>query len=119
MRTKLTLWDAFAGPRTFIGAVLTLFSALTALSLFRVRFGRRELPRPRPVSLLAAALYAALAGWMLYFGFSTPLRELASAAEHPERLWSNLVVWLLLVAAAALAAYEISARAARARAGGG
>lgn len=119
MRTKLTLWDAFAGPRTFIGAVLTLFSALTALSLFRVRFGRRELPRPRPVSLLAAALYAALAGWMLYFGFSRPLRELGSAAAHPERLWSNLVVWLLLVAAAALAAYEISARAARARAGGG
>jgi APA family basic amino acid/polyamine antiporter len=39
-----------------VGAILALFAALTALSLFRVRFARPDLPRPPLISLAAAGL---------------------------------------------------------------
>jgi len=66
------------------------FVALVALSLFRVRFARPDLPRPANVSLAAAAVYVAFAAWTLYFGF---------------RRATHLVVWLAVIAAAALAFY--------------
>lgn len=73
-----------------VGGILTLFAALTALTLFRVRFGRPHLPRPPASSLLAAALYAVSAAWMLYFGFRSSTRLLA---------------WLAVIAAIALSFY--------------
>jgi basic amino acid/polyamine antiporter, APA family len=75
------------------GGILTLFSALTVLALFRVAFRRRGLPRPAPGALLAAAFFAASAGWMLYFGFRDSPR---------------LLVWIGCVAGAALAAYLVT-----------
>jgi APA family basic amino acid/polyamine antiporter len=76
-----------------VGAILTLFSALTALSLFRVAWARPDLARPATSSLIAAALYVASAGWMLYFGFR----------DSTHLLW-----WVAAVAAAALAAYAVT-----------
>lgn len=52
-----------------VGAILTLFSALTVFSLFWIRFKRKNFPTP-PLEVLAAALFfLLLSGWMLYFGF--------------------------------------------------
>lgn len=53
-----------------VGAILALVTALTALSLFRVRFGRTSVPpedRPGVLPLACATVYAALSGWMIVF----------------------------------------------------
>lgn len=76
-----------------VAAVLVLFSALTALSLFRVALAPRRWPRPPASSLVAAALYVLSAAWMLYFGLKSSYRLLA---------------WVGLVAVVALAAYAIT-----------
>jgi APA family basic amino acid/polyamine antiporter len=52
-----------------VGAILTLFSALTVLSLFWVWLRRKEYARPAFMALAAAFCYLALAGVMLYYGF--------------------------------------------------
>lgn len=83
-----------------VGAILTLFAALVALSLFRVRFSRPELPRPSRASLAAAALYVAFACWMLYHGFR--------GATH-------LLAWLAVIAAVALGFYGFTAHFREAR----
>jgi APA family basic amino acid/polyamine antiporter len=53
-----------------VGAILTLFSALTVFSIFWVAFRRKEYPRPSASVIAAACCYLALAGVMLYFGFT-------------------------------------------------
>jgi len=78
-----------------VGAILTLFAALTALSLFRARALGRDARLLPPVSLAAAAVYGAAAAWMLYFGF---------------RGRTHLLLWLTLIALAALAAYAVAPR---------
>jgi basic amino acid/polyamine antiporter, APA family len=55
-----------------VGAILTLFSALTVFSLFWIRFRRKEFASPRPTALLAATFFLLLSGVMLYFGFKSP-----------------------------------------------
>jgi amino acid transporter len=52
-----------------VGAILTLFSALTVFSLFWVRFRRKDRIYPEPVSLISAFFFLLLSGVMLYFGF--------------------------------------------------
>ncbi|MCL2669447.1 MAG: amino acid permease, partial [Syntrophaceae bacterium] len=54
-----------------VGAILTLFSALTVFSLFWVYFKRREYPRPTPLALFAGGLFLMISVVMLYFGFSS------------------------------------------------
>jgi amino acid transporter len=78
-----------------VGAILTLFSALTAFSLFWVRFRRPELPRPPATSLACAAVYVVSALWMLYFGLKGS---------------SHLLEWLLAPTAIALVAYALTRR---------
>ena len=56
-----------------VGAILTLFSALTVFSLFWVYFKRREYPRPAPMVLLAGVFFLLISVVMLYFGFSESL----------------------------------------------
>jgi basic amino acid/polyamine antiporter, APA family len=75
-----------------VGALLTLFAALTALSLFRVR--RRGGHRPSAAALVAAAVYGLFSAWMLYFGF---------------RGFPRLLPWLAAIAAAATAFYAATA----------
>jgi len=54
---------------TNVGAILTLFAALVSLTIFRVHFGQSRLPKPGPLTLVAAGIHVASAAYMLYFGF--------------------------------------------------
>jgi basic amino acid/polyamine antiporter, APA family len=83
------------------GALLTLFSALCASTLFRIRFARPDLPRPSGISLAAAGVHVLSACWMLYFGFRNSL---------------TLVLWISVIAAIAAVAYVLTVR--RGRLGG-
>jgi APA family basic amino acid/polyamine antiporter len=78
-----------------VGAILTLFAALVAICLFRVRLSRPDLPRPPASSLVAAGVYVAFAAWTLYFGF---------------RGSTHLLGWLLAIAAVALFFYGFTSR---------
>jgi basic amino acid/polyamine antiporter, APA family len=83
-----------------VGGVLTLFTALVALSLFYVRWGRREGSGASPsnVSLAAAFVYVFASAVMLYYGF---------------RSKTQLLLWVLavMVAAGAFQAWRhLSAR---------
>lgn len=75
-----------------VGAILTLFAALTAISVFRIRWLRRS-PTPSSVSLTAAAIYTVCAAWMLYFGFKGS---------------PTLLIWVGTVTGIALTAYAIT-----------
>ncbi len=86
------------------GALLTLFSALTASTLFRIRFARPDLPRPGWVSLSAAGVHILSTVWMLYFGFRNSL---------------SLVAWTGAVAVVATFGYGITVWGRRARRLGG
>jgi len=52
-----------------VGAILTLFSALTVFSLFWIRFRKKNRIKAEPAALAAALFYLVLSGVMLYFGF--------------------------------------------------
>jgi APA family basic amino acid/polyamine antiporter len=52
-----------------VGAILTLFSALTVFSLFWIRFRKNNRIKPAPAALVAAFFYLIMSGVMLYFGF--------------------------------------------------
>jgi len=52
-----------------VGAILTLFSALTVFSLFWIRFRKTNRMKPELAALVAAFFYLMLSGVMLYFGF--------------------------------------------------
>jgi APA family basic amino acid/polyamine antiporter len=52
-----------------VGAILTLFSALTVFSLFWIRFRRKEFATPSLAAMAAGLIYLLLSGVMLYFGF--------------------------------------------------
>ena len=82
-----------------VGAVLILFSGLAAASVFAVRWRRPDLPRPRPLARIAAAVYVIASGWTLVFGF--------------RRLDPKLLVWMGAIAALAVAAYLATVRVAR------
>jgi len=56
-----------------VGAILTLFSALTVFSLFWVWLRRKDFAKPAFSALAAAFCYLALAGVMLYYGFKQSL----------------------------------------------
>jgi APA family basic amino acid/polyamine antiporter len=81
-----------------VGALLTLFAALTAGSLLWVRFARPDLPRPSLGGMLAAFIYVAASAWMFYFGFFGP------------RASPRLLIWVGGVAAFALIAYAWTRR---------
>ena len=74
-----------------VSGVLTLFTALVALSLFRVRLAPRPGEAvPSAASLAAAGLYVTASTVMLYYGFRTQ---------------AQLLAWVLAVMAAAGAFY--------------
>ncbi len=76
-----------------VGAILVLFSALTALGLFRAALAPAGGPRPRPLALAAAALYVGFSAWMLWFGF---------------RGSTHLLPWLAAIALVGFGAYLVS-----------
>jgi len=78
-----------------VGAILTLFSALTVFSLFWICFKRREYPRPAPLVLCAGGLFLMISVVMLYFGFIGSL---------------TLNLWVGICILAALIGYFIAKR---------
>ena len=54
-----------------VGAILTLFSALTVFGLFWRYFKSRKPFKLGPVVFIAGVFYVFLSGIMLYFGFKT------------------------------------------------
>ena len=78
-----------------VGAILTLFSALTIFSLFWVYFKRKEYARPAPLVLVAGAFYLIMSSAMLYVGFS---------------MSRTLVLWVGTCIIAALIGYFITRR---------
>ncbi len=76
-----------------VGAILVLFSALTALGLFFVRAAPGRRARPGPLALAAAALYVLASAWMLWFGF---------------RGSTHLLPWIGAIAAVGFGAYLVS-----------
>jgi basic amino acid/polyamine antiporter, APA family len=78
-----------------LGAILTLFAALTAAGLFRAALAPGRHGRPAPGALLAAAVYAVASAAMLAFAFRHSL---------------HLLAWAGLVAAVGLGAYLLSRR---------
>jgi APA family basic amino acid/polyamine antiporter len=52
-----------------VGAILTLFSALTVFALFWTYFKGRHAVKLGPLTWIAGCFYLALSGVMLYFGF--------------------------------------------------
>jgi amino acid transporter len=91
--TLIVLVQPFQHIMHDVAAILTLFTLLTVLSLFRVRFARKDLPRPPATRLAAAAVYSLLALWMLYYGFQAK---------------TQLLLWVGIVVVAALGAYVVT-----------
>jgi APA family basic amino acid/polyamine antiporter len=78
-----------------LGAVLTLFAALTAGALFKVRWARPDLEQPSVVALAAAGLFVAASLVLLAFGVQASWR---------------LLSWLGLVLLLAGAAFHVARR---------
>lgn len=76
-----------------VGAILTLFSALTVLGLLKARFSSAYPEKPSIGSLLAGLFYVLFASWMLYFGF---------------REKGGLLLWLAGISIVALIGYFLS-----------
>jgi APA family basic amino acid/polyamine antiporter len=78
-----------------VAGVLIFFSGLVAIGLFRVKRHRTDLPAPRRSALVAAAVYAASSGWLLFVAF---------------RNQTGLVPWVALAIGAALVFYALTQR---------
>jgi APA family basic amino acid/polyamine antiporter len=91
--TLIVLVQPFQNIMHDVAAILTLFTLLTVLSLFKVRFARKDLPRPPATRLAAAVVYSLLALWMLYYGFQAK---------------TQLLLWIGIVVGVALGAYMVT-----------
>jgi len=78
-----------------IGAILTLFSALTAASLLWVCYKRRSSITVSPVKLTAAVVFIISTVYMFYYGLQAN---------------TSLLLWLLLIGFAASIGYYLSRR---------
>jgi APA family basic amino acid/polyamine antiporter len=85
-----------------VGAILTVFSALTVFSLFWIRFKRKDLKQPGLGSLAAAFCYLLLSGLMLYFGSKTLYKEFAKSP--------SLLAWAIGIMVIIVAGYFIARR---------
>ena len=79
-----------------IGGILTLFSALTALSLLWAYSRKRGTIRHPKLKIAAAFVFIVSAVWMIYFGLKAN---------------TNLLVWISLIVGAASLGYWVSRKA--------
>jgi len=73
----LIFTSSFSAVLTYLGFTLTLFTTLTVLGLFILRFTKPDLPRPfkawgYPVTPI---IFLALNLWIMYFSITTKLVE--------------------------------------------
>ncbi|MEO8703154.1 MAG: APC family permease [Kofleriaceae bacterium] len=80
---------------TTVGTILTLMAALTVLGVFKLQFSRAYPEKPGIVAMIAAAIFVALSGWMLYFAFTSPL--LNSGTFPVIGKVSLSLVWLVFI----------------------
>ncbi len=85
-----------------VGAILTLFAALTMAGLFRAALGKVTQEKPRPLALAAAAVYAGSTVFMLYTAIGRWLKP-PFGEPHPEFL-----VWIAVVTTVALVAWALT-----------
>jgi APA family basic amino acid/polyamine antiporter len=78
-----------------VGTILTLMAGLTVLGVFKLQFSPAYQTKPGVPALVAAMIFVALSGWMLYFAFTSPL---LNSATFP---WIGTVslplVWLVFI----------------------
>ncbi len=79
-----------------IGGILTLFSALTALSLLWAYYRKRGAMTHPKLKITAALVFIVSAVWMIYFGLKAN---------------TNLLVWISLIVGAASVGYWVSRKA--------
>lgn len=83
-----------------VGAILVLFSALTAIGLLVAWRRGRQVSR---LAIGCAIVYVGAAAWMIYFGIT---------ADH---IKSHLLVWFAVIVGVSLAAYAITRASSRGR----
>ncbi|HSD88205.1 MAG TPA: APC family permease [Kofleriaceae bacterium] len=84
-----------------IGSILTLMAALTALGVFKLQLDPAQKEKPGVVALIAATVFVGLAGWMLYFSFTSPI---LNSAELPVLGKVSLpLIWLVFISLVAVA----------------
>ncbi|MEO8553635.1 MAG: APC family permease, partial [Kofleriaceae bacterium] len=69
----VAMTTSFIKAITTVGAVLTVMAALTVLGVFKLQFSTAYKEKPGAPALVAATIFVALSGWMLYFAFTSPL----------------------------------------------
>ena len=96
-----------------VGTILTLMAALTVLGVFKLQFSRAYTDKPGVTALIAAAIFVALSGWMLYFEFTSPI--LNSGTFPVIGKVSLPLVWLVFIGVVSAIYAAWSAWAARRR----
>jgi len=101
---SVAMTTSFIKAISTIGSILTLMAALTALGVFKLRFAPNRADRPGAPALVAAGVFVMLAGWMLYFSFTSPI---LNSAELPvvgkvslPLLWLGFIALVTVVYAA-------------------
>jgi APA family basic amino acid/polyamine antiporter len=89
----LFLTHTFEQLLSNVGAILSLASALTVLSLFKIRFTKNEYAKPTVIELGTATVYVGSVGFMLYF-----------AAKKTPTMW----LWIAVVVAATIGGYFVT-----------
>lgn len=77
---SVAMTTSFIKAISTIGSILTLMAALTALGVFKLQLDPKQEDKPGAPALVAAGVFVVLAGWMLYFSFTSPI---LNSAELP------------------------------------
>ncbi|MEO9186646.1 MAG: APC family permease [Kofleriaceae bacterium] len=79
-----------------VGTVLTVMAALTVLGVFKLQFSKAYKDKPGVPALIAATIFLALATWMVYFAFTSPLLKTVTFPLIGQQ--SAPLVWLVFIA---------------------
>lgn len=91
----VSMTTSFINAISTVGTILTLMAALTALGVFKLQFDDRQTEKPGPVAMIAAAIFVVLAGWMLYFAFTSPILNTVTMPVVGKV--SSPLVWLVFI----------------------
>jgi basic amino acid/polyamine antiporter, APA family len=112
LATSLVFLSGFRELLNNVGAILSIVSAVTVLSLFRRRRWRKG-ERPPLVALGGALVYAGMSVWMVYFSVRSSGRVDVLGLPIP-----SVLLWMLGIVVIAMLAFGVT-RALRPHAGTG